>query len=283
MASSDSFNRFIFEEHDIRGELVQLSSSYLDVTSKKEYPDAVATLLGESLAAAVLLSGTLKIDGILSLQAKSTGPINLLMAECNHHRHIRGIAQWHDDQYADCFQSQLSNGQLAITIDPKQGQRYQGIVPMEENSLALCLENYFEQSEQLDTFILLFADKEKAAGLMLQKLPQSKNKDEDAWNRLCKLSQSITFDELKTLDAQEVLHRLFHEETVHLYPSEPVVFKCSCSRERSANAIKSLGKADAYALLAQQKSIDIDCQFCNEHYKFELKDIDTLFSGPKVH
>ena len=283
MASSDSFNRFIFEEHDIRGELVQLAASYLDVINKKDYPDAVAALLGESMAAAVLLSGTLKFDGILSLQAKSTGPISLLMAECNQHRHIRAIAQWHQYQYADCFQSQLSNGQLAITIDPKQGQRYQGIVPMEQNTLAQCLENYFAQSEQLETLILLFADEEKAAGLMLQKLPQAKNKDEDAWNRLCQLAQSVTFDELKSLDAQEVIHRLFHEETVRLYPSEPVIFKCSCSRERSANAIKSLGKADAYALLAQQKSIDIDCQFCNEHYKFELKDIDTLFSGPKVH
>lgn len=283
MTSPDTFSRFIFEEHDIRGELVQLKSSYLDVISKKSYPSAVKVLLGESLAASVLLSGTLKFDGILSIQARSEGPISLLMAECSHRRQVRAIAQWQGDQYADCFQTQLSNGQLAITIDPDKGPQYQGIVPMEENSLALCLENYFAQSEQLETFILLFADEEYAAGILLQKLPQAKDQDEDAWNRLCQLSQSLQFDELKTLSAADIVHRLFHEEAVRLYPTEPVHFQCSCSRERSANAIKALGKEDVYALIAEQKTIAIDCQFCNEKYEFERKDVDDLFTAAKVH
>jgi molecular chaperone Hsp33 len=283
MANTDTFSRFIFEEHDIRGELVQLHASYLDVTEKKDYPSGVKILLGESIAAATLLSGTLKFEGMLSLQARSTGPISLLMAECTHQRHIRAIAQWQSDQYADCFQTQLSNGQLVITIDPRQGQRYQGIVPMEENSLAQCLEGYFSQSEQLDTRILLFADENYAAGLLLQKLPQAKNDDEDGWNRLSHLAASLHFDELKTLNAEEIIHRLFHEEQVRIYPSEHVSFECSCSRERSAQAIRALGKADTYSLLDRQKAISIDCQFCNKNYNFERKEVDELFSSAKLH
>lgn len=283
MSSIDAFSRFIFEDHDIRGEIVQLSSSYLDVVNKKDYPTGVKALLGESLAAAVLLSGTLKFDGILSIQARSEGPVSLLMAECSHYRKIRAIAHWKDDEYADCFQTQLSNGQLAITIDPEKGKRYQGIVPMEENTLAKCLENYFSQSEQLETTIFLFSNDEHAAGIMLQKLPQTKNTDDDAWNRLCHLAHSLSFDELQTLSAEEIIHRLFHEENVRLYPSDNVMFECSCSKERSANAIQSLGKEDALKLLEEQPSISIDCQFCNSKYEFVSSDIDHLFNKKGVH
>lgn len=283
MNEHDLFHRFIFEEHEIRGELVRLEQSFIDAFAQSDYPEAVQTLLGEALAASVLLSGTLKFDGILSLQARGNGPVTLLMAECTHYRKVRAIAQYQDiPEAVSSIQEQLGQGQLVITIDPEKGQRYQGIIPMEKPDLSSCLEDYFTQSEQLETTILLFCDETGAAGMLLQKLPGYRE-DDETWNRLETLARSITFEELRSLPAEQILHRLFHEEDVRLFPGEAVSFECSCSKARCTAAIEALGSDDAYTLVAEQGTITIDCQFCAETYTFKKEELDTIFHTPPPH
>lgn len=287
MSQADKFYRFIFEEHDIRGELVCLSNSYQDAIRSRAYPEQVRALLGECLAASVLLSGTLKFDGILSIQAKGNGPVSLMMAECTHYRTVRAVAQWSEDAQPGSGElpdlvSQIGEGHMAITIDPEKGQRYQGIVPLVEGGLGSCLESYFQHSEQLETKLFLFSDQQYAAGLLLQKLPAQKAADPDAWNRICHLGSSLTFDELKTLSGEQIVHRLYHEEDVRLYPEENIRFECSCSQQRTEMALKSLGEREVYGILEEDNLIEIDCHFCAAKYRFEREQVDRIFQPPTL-
>ena len=285
MKHLDTFQRFLFDNHQIRGEIVRLDKSYIDIKQRQDYPAPIEALLGEALAASVLMSGTLKFEGVLSVQARGNGPVNLLMAECTHDKKVRAIAQWEGDVPADNLTKQLGAAQLAITIDPKQGKRYQGIVPLEEEKLAGCLTHYFEQSEQLSTYILLFCDGKSASGIFLQQLParDKESNDDDAWNRITQFASTLKQEEIHGLAGEELLKRLFHEEDITLYPEEPVAFKCNCSKERTGSALTSLGQDEVYEILAEENIIDINCQFCNEQYSYQKADIDALFGNKTLH
>jgi molecular chaperone Hsp33 len=284
MASRDQFQRFIFEDSQVRGAWVQLGESYREIGSNAPYPDSVRELLGEALVASVLMSSTLKFEGTLSLQAQGEGPLSTLMAECSHDRHIRGLARFDEQAISEeSFDTLLGDGRMAITIAPDKGNRYQGVVPREQDSLAGCLEDYFLRSEQIPTSLFLFADEQGAAGLLIQRLPGATDKDDDLWNRVNHLASTVEAAELLELDSQTVLHRLFHEETVRLFEPEPVRFRCSCSRERTLGALEAIGKDECYSILEEQGTIEMDCQFCHTHYRFDRNDIDHLFTGHTLH
>ncbi|MAA64813.1 MAG: Hsp33 family molecular chaperone HslO [Alteromonadaceae bacterium] len=283
MALDDQFQRFLFDDSQIRGEWVRLSTSYQDIMSQAAYPAVIQQLLGESLAASVLLSGTLKFEGSLSIQAQGNGPVRTLMTECSHDRAIRGLASFDESASGGTLDELLGSGSMAITITPDQGQRYQGVVPREEPTLSGCLEDYFERSEQIDTRLFLFADGEHAAGLMLQRLPGDKALDEDLWRRVGHLASTLKPEEILSLDSETLLHRLYHEETLRLFEPEPVAFRCSCSRERTLAALESIGKEECYSILDEQQTIDMDCQFCHQSYQFDRNDIDQLFHGHSLH
>ena len=286
---TDATQRFMFDTCDARGELASLEHSYAEVLAKHNYPLPVQQLLGELMAAAALLVGNQKIDGLLSLQARSEGPVPLLMIECTSDREIRGIARFDAERSAPdaTLADLLPNGVLAITIDPTVGKRYQGIVDLNGETLADCFTNYFVMSEQVPTRFWLVADGKRARGIFLQQLPADKTKDGDelvdSWNTLLALGDTLKAEELLSLDNETILHRLYHEETVRLFDDETVVFKCSCSRERSGTALTSLGLEDAQNLVTEHGGhIEIDCQFCNERYLFDAADVDQLFSGAGV-
>ena len=285
MASRDQFQRFIFEDSQVRGAWVQLGESYQTIIGQAPYPESVRQLLGESLAASVLLSSTLKFHGSLSLQAAGEGPLTTLMTECTHNRHIRGIARFEEQAISGDknLHELLGQSRMAITITPEQGHRYQGVVPREANTLAGCLEEYFERSEQIATRLFLFANEEGAAGLLLQRLPGHTEEDDELWNRVEHLASTVQADELLQLDSETLLHRLFHEETVRLFEPEPVAFHCSCSRERTLAALESVGRDECYSILDEQGSITMDCQFCHANYQFDRNDIDHLFTGHTLH
>ena len=289
LPDTDYTQRFIFDDSDTRGELVALERSYAEVLAKHPYPEPVAQLLGELMAAASLLVGTLKFDGLLILQARSEGPIPMLMIECSSDREIRGLARYHADQVsADATLSDLMpNGVLALTIDPTIGKRYQGIVDLGGNDLSACFTNYFVMSHQVPTRFWLAADGKRARGMLLQQLPAEVIKDEEeraeSWNRLNALGDTLKVEELLGLDNETILHRLFHEDVVRLFDKDGIEFKCSCSRERSGNALSSLGHDDALTLVKEHGGhIEIDCQFCNERYLFDAADVDQLFAGAGV-
>lgn len=284
MASQDQFQRFIFEDSQVRGAWVRLADSYQEIASQAPYPTVIRQLLGESLAASVLMSGTLKFEGTLSLQASGQGPLRTLMTECSHDRYLRGLARFDEiPDTADSLDQLLGEGKMAITITPEQGQRYQGVVPREHESLARCLEDYFERSEQIATSLVLFADQDQSAGLLLQRLPGGTEPDDDLWRRVNHLASTLKPDELLGLDSETVLHRLFHEETVRLFDADPVAFRCSCSRERTLGALEAIGQKECYDIIEERGAIDMDCQFCHAHYRFDRNDIDQLFLGHSLH
>ena len=283
---SDQTQRFLFDDSDVRGEIATLGESYQHVLAKHAYPEPVAQLLGELLAAAALLVGTLKFDGLLVLQARSSGAVPLLMVECSSDREVRGIARYHAEQIeaGATLPELMPEGALAITIDPAKGQRYQGIVALDGANLAECLTNYFAASEQLPTRFWLNADTRRACGLLLQQLPADRIRDAEeraaSWEHLRTLADTLTAEELLGLDSETLLHRLYHQEQLRLFEALPIRFRCSCSRERSARALISLGKEDALQLVAEQGgSVSIDCQFCNHPYRFDEADIAQLFAG----
>ncbi|SFR62989.1 molecular chaperone Hsp33 [Marinobacter daqiaonensis] len=285
MSSNDQFRKFLFEHSQVRGAWVHLKESYGEILSQTRYPEPVAQLLGESLAASVLMSSTLKFHGTLSLQANGEGPVTTLMAECSHDRYIRGIARFDDadSTTGENLNQLLGQGRMAITITPEQGQRYQGVVPREAETLSGALEEYFERSEQLSTRLFVFADGKQCAGLLIQRLPGATEEDDQLWERVEHLAATISQEELLTLDSETVLHRLFHEEEVRLYDREPVAFRCSCSRERTLAALQAIGRDECYSILEEQGSIEMDCQFCHAQYRFQRIDIDQLFAGHTLH
>ncbi len=286
MHDPDFSQRFLFDDTDVRGEMVALNDSYQHVLAKHAYPEPVALLLGELMAAAALLVGTLKFDGLLVLQARSSGAVPLLMVECSSEREIRGIARFHADQVEPDvgLRELMPEGVLAMTVDPREGQRYQGIVALEGADLAECLSVYFANSEQLPTRFWLKADTRRARGFMLQALPADRLKDPEArtnsWQHLTTLADTLTTEELLGLDNETLLHRLYHEEIVRVFEPNALRFECSCSRERSAKALISLGEEDLRRLIEEQGGqVSIDCQFCNQHYVFDAADLAQLFAG----
>jgi molecular chaperone Hsp33 len=286
----DRTQRFLFEEADIRGEIVQLDASFRDIIAIHQYPPGVSRLMGEFMAATVLLATTLKFDGKLVLQARSEGQIPLLMVECDSGMNLRAIARGAQQATSERFDQLLTGGQLAITIDPTRGQRYQGIVPLVEDSLAHSLEAYFRQSEQLGTRFWLGSGEHSAAGMLLQQLPAQLVEETEAreqqWEHTCTLAGTVKEEELQELAAPEVIHRLFHQDPVRLFEPVPVAFNCNCSRERTFNALASIPAEEVRELLEELGSITMDCEFCNQQYRFVREDLDAVLGpneDPTVH
>ena len=289
MKSTDTFQRFLFKDLHIRGEWVRLQKSFQEATNNCNYPDVINTLLGETIAASVLLTGTLKFAGKLSIHARSKkGPVSLLMAEASHERSFRGIVNYQGDIDTNSdLKTLLADAQLAITIDPDKGARYQGIVALEGSTLSECLIHYFERSEQLQTHLFLGCDKTGCYGLMLQKLPghqaENSTEDTDGWNRIVQLARTLSLKEFEQTTNETLLLRLSHEEIIVSYPEETVRFTCSCSQERVSSSIKSLGKEESLSILEHESEISVDCQFCGAHYSFDRQAINNLFNLGNIH
>lgn len=275
----DTLQRFLFENADIRGDLVHLDTSWQTVMGKHDYPPAVRALLGEMMVASVLLSATLKFKGKLTIQIVGEGPISLMVVECTSERTLRGLAHSADDINLGSLAELVGKGRLAITLEPDQtGERYQSIVELTGNSLVDAIENYLDVSEQLETKLWFAVNDESAAGLLIQKLPDSRKvQDEDSWNRIQQLSSTIESNELLLLSAQEIIHRLYHEEDVRVFEPETVYFRCSCSRERVENMLRTLGVDEVRSVIEDEGSVDVACEFCNHKYHFDAVDAEQIF------
>jgi len=278
MSNPDQIQPVLFDKLDIRGVLVGLEKSYQQVLELHDYPPLLQRVLGEMLAAVSLLSSTLKFEGRLVLQAAGDGAVQMLMAECNHQHDLRAIARYEGeipDELA--FNELLVNGRLAITIEPEQGRRYQGVVPLEGETLARCIENYFAQSEQLPSQVHLVADGQRAAGFLLQVMPAAGTAEQD-WSHISQLGATLKSEELLTLDNETLLYRLFHEEACRLFEPRPLRFHCDCSRERSGNALQFLTREELLAIVEEEGEVGVSCQFCHQHHSFDKTDILSMFS-----
>lgn len=275
MTESDSLRRFLFEDIGIRGAVTRLDASWQSILSRHDYPESVRGLLGQSLAAVSLLSTTIKFQGSLILQARGKGPLTTLVAQATHLRTLRGLARWTGEVPTGSLREAFGAGHLALTIQNEGADPYQGIVSMDGASLAESLQGYFEQSEQLRTRLWLCADGQRAVGLLIQELPASDGEDE-GWDRVSMLAETLTAHELLELPAETLLYRLFNEEKVRLFPPEPVMFRCGCSRGRIESVLRGLGREDMEALLAEQGKVTVDCEFCNRRYEFDAVDVGRL-------
>ncbi|WP_115717083.1 Hsp33 family molecular chaperone HslO [Gallaecimonas mangrovi] len=280
--AQDQLHRFLFENAQVRGELVQLDNSFSEIVAHHNYPPQVQKLLGQLMAATSLLTATLKFEGEIAVQLQGDGPLNLAVINGTHQQVLRGVARYQGEVPDGPLSAMVGKGYLVITITPNEGERYQGVVGLEGDTLAEVLEGYFANSEQLPTRLWLFAEGQQAAGMMLQVLPAADNSADD-FEHLTTLTDTIKAEELYALSAEEVLHRLFHQEQVRLFEPQQVSFKCTCSRERCENALISLGENEVQKLVAEHNGkVDMDCEYCGKQYQFDAVDITGLFAGAKA-
>lgn len=278
MANKDQIQGFLFENLNIKGQLIHLDESFLQALELHNYPVAVQHLIGQFMAAVALLSSAVKFPGTLSIQAQGSGDLPLIVAECSNQHSLRAVARWQGLCEGNLVEL-LGIGQLVITMASSNGQRYQGIVALEKSKLAQCLEVYFNQSEQIPTRIWLNTESGAGAcGLLLQKMPGNDlddiNGDEaENWSRICQLTDTLTHEELQQLDNEQLLFRLYHDEAVRVFPSRALDFKCTCSRERTLTSLAALGETEIGMLFREKEIVQVKCEFCNTEYNLSHGDV----------
>lgn len=282
----DCRTRFIFDHMPVRGQHVRLERVWRHIVGQKHYPEAIRRALGELLAAGALLSSNLKTEGTLTVQVQGRGRLKMLVVEASSTDTCRATARWDETAQIGSGESLREllgdSGVFVITLQPQEGDPWQGVVPLEGDSIAEMLVNYMKRSEQLDTHITLAASDEACAGLLVQRLPQTEP-DEQAWEHVVTLAQTVTARELVRLDAQNILYRLFHETPPRVFEAEPVEFACTCSRGKVSDMLLMLGGEEVGSVLLEQGSVEIDCDFCNAKYVFDETDVNALFGVDVVH
>jgi molecular chaperone Hsp33 len=284
MSDGDLLHRFLFENLPVRGHLVRLDASWRAAIEHQQYPRQVSDTLGQAMAASVLMAGSLKFEGRLSLQVEGAGPLRLLLAQCTHRHSIRGVARHSAGPVQVHGAAELfGRGQIAVTIEQEgQADSYQGVVPLDRPELSACLEQYFERSEQLPSRLLLASTPERAAGLLLQRVAtgdmEAQPVTDDAWRRIGLLAATLSTEELLRLPCRELLRRVFPEDDIRLFAGTPVWFQCTCSRERVAGILESLGEDELQALLRERDDVEVRCEFCNRAWRFDAVDVTSLFA-----
>ncbi len=277
MKSLDQSQRFLFDKHSIRGQYVSLDESWALIVAQSGLEGRALTLLGEALAAMVLLVDTLKIKGSVILQVRGCGPLGLLVVEANSENQIRGIARQVGEITDEMDLAQIFGSEyFVITIKTDGAEPHQGIAPLQGTNFADALEHFFATSDQLATRFWLACDKDNISGMLLQKLP-GKAADEDAWNRVVMLADTLSAQELKLAELESLLYRLFHQEEIRLFDSNPLEFYCSCSRERTGAMLLTLGKTEVLEVLRQEGDVSVTCEFCNQEYCFDSIDVEQVF------
>lgn len=309
--SPDSLQVFVFDGAPVRGEIVNIRDSWQAIMARKDYPPAVKKLLGDLVAAGVLLCGTLKFNGSMIIQAQGNGAVRLLVLECNEHLVIRATAKLNEDIDLstlpdDANLSDLINpdgqGRLVITLDPadrKPGQNpYQGIVALSDDgkpvkSIAEAITLYMRDSEQLETRLWLASNEDSCGGLLLQRLPnmggQLKMGDEmaaEGWFRLQMLSDTVTSEELLSLEPKVLMNRLYLDESAHhgvrSFDERPIKFGCRCSRIKVADMLKMLGEEEVNSILLEKDVVETNCDFCGQVYIFDAVDCKQIFASPTI-
>lgn len=277
---ADTLQRFLFEHLPIRGELVHLDAAWQEVLRRHDYPPLLRDLLGELCAAAVLLAATLKLKGSLLLQVQGRGALKLLVVECSGDLALRATAKWEGELPQASLPELVGEGQFVITLDPQEGNRpYQGIVPLQGDSVAAMLENYMSHSEQLQTRLWLAADAQQAAGLLLQRLPERDAAEQDeAWQRAGMLAATLRREELLQLPPAQLLHRLYHEQDLRLFEPQPVQFRCTCSRENVANMLRMLGREEVEHILREHGAVEVVCDYCHQYYRFDRAEAEAALT-----
>ncbi|HDR1800201.1 Hsp33 family molecular chaperone HslO [Pasteurella multocida] len=278
---NDKLYRYLFQDRAVRGEWVRLNQTFTDTLNTHQYPKVIQNLLGEMMVATSLLTATLKFEGDITVQVQGDGPLKLALVNGNHQQQIRALARLQADVSDDMSLAQLvGKGVLVITIAPTEGERYQGVIALDKPTITACLEDYFVRSEQLQTQLIIrageFEGQPVAAGMLLQIMPDGSGSPED-FEHLATLAATVKEEELFGLTAEELLYRLYHEERVEIFPSQPISFFCGCSQERSGAALLLISDEELDEVLAEHNgTIDMQCECCGMHYFFNKAAIMQL-------
>lgn len=279
----DCVQPFMFEHLDIRGAVVSLDRAWRALLAGRDYPPGVRALLGEMSAVTSLISANLKQPGRMTFQLRGDGGVNLLVLDCDERLRLRGMARSGAEEVTDGIPARalLGDGQLLLSLDAA-GMRapYQSLVPLEGESIAAIFEHYLNQSEQQPTRVLLAADDRRAAGLLLQKLPEADRRDADGWNRVLHLLATLTPGELLGQAPLDLLRRLFAEEEVRVFAARPVSHHCPRDPEKIHAMLRSLGRAECDAILAEKGKVRVRDDLCNHEYLFDAAAVDALFAAP---
>ncbi len=280
MTDTDTLQRFIFENTSVRGEVIRLDQTLKNILKQHQLSAEIACLMAETLLATALLSATLKYDGELTVQFQGTGPLKMLVAKCDNQYRMRGTVKYDPEELADAIQADFESGQLVITIKNHQkNKQYQSIVAVNHQSIGEALENYFQQSEQLETrFWLAYQPETKeAVGFLLQKLPAATEDAELEWTHIQTLANTLTRGELLNWPTEILLKNLFHEETIQLFEPNSVSFYCPCDAQKMLNAIYVMGETEALDILKSNRFIEVTCEYCNNQFDFNADEIKRLF------
>ncbi|MFZ4076789.1 MAG: Hsp33 family molecular chaperone HslO, partial [Legionellaceae bacterium] len=235
--------------------------------------------MGEALASCILLAGQVKFEGEINLQFQGDEQFPLLLVQCTHDLHVRAFAKFKDQLTEEEHTQAFLNGNLSLVINPdNKTQQYQSVVPIHSIQMSENIMHYFAQSEQIASMVWLASNDHQVAGMLLQLMPdQDTLEREQFWEYAVQLGQTIRNDELLSLDNETLLHRLYHETELRLYPKKNIAFRCRCNRKKMQDLIKMLGKEDTDALLKEQGSVTVACEFCNQSYHFDPIDVALFF------
>lgn len=276
---TDQLQRFLFDDFEIRGEIACADNSFNDIIKNHDFTPEVADILGELLVATSLLTAMLKFEGKIAVQLQGDGPLKMAVINADQNLQVRGTARVEGETTGLSFSQLVGKGHMMITITPDDGERYQGIVDLQKASLSECLENYFDQSEQLPTRVILHAnstDKVQAAGILIQTLPATSENHEDDFQHVCALAQTVKKEELFDLSQEDLLFRLYHQETVRLFEKQEINFNCSCSKERCLASLASIAPEEIMEILNENGAIEMHCEYCANDYRFEVNDLQIL-------
>ena len=271
---------FVFESIPVRGEIIHLARSWRRMLRDHDYAAAIQETLGHAAAATGLIAQSLKFDGAVTMQIQGAGDLRMLVMQCTSKLELRGMATPGPDVTATSFEGLMSNAHCAITVDA--GERpYQGIVEVNQDSLAASLENYFERSVQVPSHVVLACNDEMAGGLLLQQMP-GQAIDADDWNRLGFLAATLTTADFSDVSGLDLIRKLFNEDDVRVFEEKPVVFRCRCTQRRAEDVLRMLGPEETSAALKEEGTIRIRCEYCGRRREFDEVDISRLFADNVV-
>ncbi len=283
---SNYVQRFLLENLDIRGAVVHLDSVWQQMLSGRNYPQPVTQLLGEMSAVTLLLGENLKQAGRLTIQLNGSGPVSMLVIDCNDTLHIRGMAKYAQNIETQPVSDLLGHGQLLLTLDmPSMRESYQSIVPLDGNNIAELFEHYFKQSEQLPSRLFLITTDTDIFGLLLQKLPAADQQNPDGWARAKALAATVNNQMLFDLTAEELLVRLFCEESIRIFDAQAVRYGCEENPARIYAMLRTLGREEVYSILKEFGEVVVTDDICNREYRLDALAVDAVFreAGSTVH
>lgn len=278
---ANTVQKFLLNDLDVRGVIVHLDNAWQEILSRRQYAPATAELLGQASAATLLMSANIKFNGQLMLQLQSAGDLSLLVVQSSNERRFRAMARY-ESLMGGALGDIAKDGVIAIMIEANKGDEpYQGLVSISDNSLATNLETYFNQSEQLQTMLVLRADGKQAAGILLQVLPDA-NIDDDDWQRLRHVAETLNLNEMQSIDSATMISRIFAEDDKTLYPEQSAAFECGCSGERTLAMLASLDEPELQEIVDAEESVTVSCDFCGQKYQHDALTIAALLSN-KIH